>query len=281
MGSRTAEMYEYLHDQWPDAGTEAPGLRMEGAGAPGRAVARIWAPKGCRLDPSPHAERGPGAHLLLVVEGGGRVHQEGRVLEARRNHVVILDAELETRIDFPRPSVTYAWSLGGSVLGSRWIRERLGEVLPVREAIWSPARGLTNGLLDGDPALTDQPAIARAGEALLKAVVESSAPWTRRGADQVYGEAMALIEDRYGDPAFSAGQLARELLVSERTVARAFSFLGRTAREELDRRRAGALRLRTGLRLQASSEFAREAEEAGFTSVEAAERALRRLADGR
>jgi hypothetical protein len=272
----TAAMYEYMHERWNNAGAGAPGVRIEGAGAPGNGVSRVWAPLGCRLDPAAAPESRPasGVHLMLIVEGGGVVRQEGRVLEPSGNQMVILEAEPQTQVLFPGPSVTYSWAFDDRVLGSRWIRERLGEVLPVEPALWAPARALTNGVIDGDPALSEQPAVARAGEILLRSVVENAAPRTRRGGGHVYGEAMALIEDRYGDPAFTARILAREMLVSERSLARAFSFLGRTVREELDRRRAGELRHRIGGRPRNPAEFVREAEESGFASIESAQQAL-------
>jgi AraC-like DNA-binding protein len=269
---RSAEMIRKMAEHW--SGTEQ--LQIEGRGSPGFEIARVWNPRGCALEkPRPRSSRG--VDLLLIVEGGGLIRQDGRVLECGRGDLVVLDEEPHTVAHFSRPTVTYAWMLGERAQEQRWIAERLGEVLPVDASFWAPARAMMNGLLDGDPVLAEQPAIARAGEALLKELVASSAPRRRSRADAVYGEAMALIEERHRDPALTAARLARELLVSEPTLARAFSFLGRTAEDELERRRAGTLLLLIGGPSLTTADFVRAAEEAGFASAESARRALRRL----
>ncbi|PPH40538.1 hypothetical protein C5C86_10685 [Rathayibacter sp. AY1E4] len=280
MRSRSAEMYRRMAEHWN--GVEArSGLRVEATGSLGFEIARLWIPGGCVLEQKPQSRCPPGAHLLLVVEGGGRIRQDGRMLECGSGDLVVIDAEPRTGARFPRSTVIYAWVLGERALEQRWITERFGEVLPVAGCFLAPARALMNGLLDGDPALAEQPAVARAGEAFLKELVECSAPRRRPRAEEVYGEAMALIEERHRDPAFTAARLARELLVSELTLARAFSFLGRTADDELERRRAGTLLLLIGGRSLATADFARAAEEAGFASVGSAHRALRRLCQRR
>ncbi|PPH06617.1 hypothetical protein C5C33_10445 [Rathayibacter sp. AY1H3] len=273
-------MYRRMAEHWN--GVEArSGLRVEATGSLGFEIARLWIPGGCVLEQKPQSRCPPGAHLLLVVEGGGRIRQDGRMLECGSGDLVVIDAEPRTGARFPRSTVIYAWVLGERGLEQRWITERFGEVLPVAGCFLAPARALMNGLLDGDPALAEQPAVARAGEAFLKELVEGSAPRRRPRAEDVYGEAMALIEERHRDPAFTAARLARELLVSELTLARAFSFLGRTADDELERRRAGTLLLLIGGRSLATADFARSAEEAGFASEGSARRALWRLSQRR
>ncbi|PPG61192.1 hypothetical protein C5C27_08370 [Rathayibacter sp. AY2B7] len=281
MASRSAEMYRRMAEHWNGMEARASGLRVEGTGSAGFEISRLWIPGGSVLEQKRQPRYPPGAHLLLVVEGGGRIRQDGRMLECGRGDLVVLDADPRTGARFPRSTVIYAWVLGERALEQRWITERFGEVLPVAGSFLAPARALMNGLLDGDPALAEQPAVARAGEAFLKELVEGSAPRRRPRAEEVYGEAMALIEERHPDPAFTAARLARELLVSELTLARAFSFLGRTADDELERRRAGTLLLLIGGRSLTTAGFARAAEEAGFASVGSAHRALRRLSQRR
>ncbi|PPH52997.1 hypothetical protein [Rathayibacter sp. AY1E2] len=265
-----------------ERGTGAPGLRMDAADGPGLALTRVWGPNGIRIARSPsvdRADRPAGVHISLIVEGGGQVVLDEGVLEAMPNSVLLLDARVPVRIDYRRPTLSYTWSFDAAVLEHRWVRERINDVVPVRESVWTPARALANSLIEGDPAVLGAAGVRRASELLLEGIVEHSAPQVRtRRADQVYAEAIPVIEARHRDPAFSAAVLARELLVCPRMLAQAFAFLGRTPAEEIETRRAGTLRRRIGLRRRGPDDFARLVEECGYATREQAALTLSRSA---
>ncbi|PPG07300.1 MULTISPECIES: hypothetical protein [unclassified Rathayibacter] len=281
MGAAEERTQEFI-GAWDEPQAGARGLRWDAAYGPGLRVTRVWAPEGIRVDRPPASDRAAesdGVHVSLIVEGGGDMILEEGSLEAVPNSVLVLEARTAARIDYRRPTLSYTWSFDAAVLEHRWVRERINEVVPVRESVWTPARALANSLIEGDPAVLGAAGVRRASELLLEGIVEHSAPRVRtRGADQVYAEAIPVIEARHRDPAFSAAVLARELLVSPRVLAEAFAFLGRTPAEEIETRRAGTLRRRIGLRRRRPADFARLAEECGYGTREQAALTLGRSA---
>ncbi|PPI33535.1 hypothetical protein C5D34_10760 [Rathayibacter sp. AY1B1] len=280
MTGRSGTEGERVVAAWNELAAGASGLRVDVAGEARRRLMRVWAPQGVRLEPTGAElhDSTLGPRAVLVTEGGASLEYQGRRLEVGSDSVVLLDARASGRVDFTASTLAYVWRLDASARRGPWVRDRLGEVVPVPAPVWTPLRALANSLLEpGTP-----PGALRAGELMLEAVVERSAPLhPRRDAARVYADAVAVIEVRHRDHRFTAGELARALGVSDRALESAFAILGRTPAAEIDLRRTGALRRRIGSRLRARADLAQLAEESGFASADRAAEALDGLARGR
>ncbi|PPF79555.1 hypothetical protein C5E07_18975 [Pseudoclavibacter sp. RFBJ3] len=249
-------------------------LRIEGVGDRGYQVGRAWSPHGTYESlPAPNS-----MYILLTVEGAGEVTHDGRVVPYEANQIVFLDGERPSTIELHEPTARYLWRFDASVLGNRHVRERVGELIPVRRSVWSPAAALTNGLITAEPTVGGSIHAGRASEHLLAAIFDNLAPTSTasRSPKGVYRDALLVIEQRKNDPAFTVSALSRELNLHERTVRRAFAMLGTTARWELEKRRVDTLRSLLGSQLQSERSFAHFAEAAGFVSARQARSVLRR-----
>ncbi|QHC71558.1 hypothetical protein [Rathayibacter sp. VKM Ac-2801] len=284
MAGRSEAVQEQVVEAWNEHAAGASGLRIAVAGWPGRRLTRVWAPRGLRLDPerAEHSGASAGVHAVLTVEGGASVEHRGESLDLGPDTVVVLDARSPGRVDFTRSTLAYVWDLDGTARRSQWVCDRLGEVVPVPKPVWSPLRAFANSLLESGLGADASPSAMRAGELMLEAIVEHSAPRrSGRRPDHVYADALAVIEERHRDPGFTADLLERELQVSAGALREAFAVLGREPCAEIETRRAGTLRRRIGSRPRTAADLARLAEESGFASVGQAVRALDRLAGAR
>lgn len=269
-----------LHDQLDAFGWRATSsvetLRIEGTGAPGSQLGRAWSYGGsyCSI-PVPNS-----MYVLFTIEGTGRVVHDGVEIASEPNQLIFLDGEAESTIELDGATARYLWRFDSSGVLDARSRERLGEALLVHDSLWAPVRALTNGLIDADPAIARSVQAVRASELLLTAIVENTArsASSLRRPEDLYGAALSLIESSSSDPSFTPARLARELQVSERILAEAFSFLGGTPAGELDRRRAVDLGRLLRDAPQPRASFARLVEEAGFASPDEARRALARWA---
>ncbi|MBF4549477.1 hypothetical protein [Pseudoclavibacter sp. VKM Ac-2888] len=249
-------------------------LRIEGVGSSDYQVGRAWSPDGTYESlPTPES-----MYVLLTIEGDGVVAHDDRVVPYAENHIVFLDGELPTDITLANSTARYLWRFDSTVLRVPKVRERVGELIPVGQRIWGPAAALTNGLIGADPRLSASMHAGRASEYLLSAIFDNLAPSTasRRGPKWVYRDAMAVIELNKDDPGFTSGHIPREVGVHDRTVRRAFTLMGTTARRELERQRVQTLQSRMGSRHLTSRQFAHHAEASGFATVRQARVALQR-----
>lgn len=272
---RTAALHEQLDAFGWEATSSVDSLRIHGVGAPGTQIGRAWSRGGSYRSRSvPNS-----MYVLFTVEGTGRVVHDGTEIASEPDQLIFLDGEAVSTIELHGPTARYLWRFDSAALRDSRVRERLGEAIPVRDSIWTPVRALTNGLIDGDPALANSIHAARASEHLLTAIFEHTAPTTaRRRPELLYGDAMTLIARQKCDAGVTPARLARELQVSERALREAFSFLGSTPERELDLQRVQALRRRLGAGPWTERDLAQCAEECGFASAGAARRALARWA---
>ncbi|SMH29886.1 AraC-binding-like domain-containing protein [Rathayibacter oskolensis] len=273
---RTAALHEQLDAFGWEATSSVDSLRIDGVGAPGAQIGRAWSPGG-----SYRSRSVPGSmYVLFTIEGTGRVVHDGTEIASEPNQLIFLDGEAVSTIELHGPTARYLWRFDSGALRDSRVRERLGEAIPVRDSLWTPVRALTNGLIDGDPELARSIHAARASEHLLTAIFENTALSARpsRSPDELCGDALQLIAAHKCDPAFTPARLARELQVTERALREAFSYMGSTAAQELDRQRAQELRGRLGAGEWTERDLELHAEECGFVSPASARRALARWA---
>ncbi|PPF79552.1 hypothetical protein C5E07_18960 [Pseudoclavibacter sp. RFBJ3] len=248
-------------------------LRIEGVGERGYQVGRAWSPHGTYDSvPTPNS-----MYILLTIEGAGEVAHDGRVVPYEANQIVFLDGEKPSTIELHEPTARYLWRFDATVLRNPRVRERVGELIPVHQGVWSPAAGLTNGLIGATPGVGESIHAGRASEHLLAAIFDNIAPTSTasRSPTDVYRDALLVIEHHKNNPAFTAAAIGPALGVHDRTVRRAFSLLGTTARRELEQRRVDTLRALLGTRPDTTLAFAELAESAGFDSPRRARAVLR------
>lgn len=259
---------------WRSLGDTA-GLQIGGVGTPAHYIGRAWSPTGV-YEGVPEVG---GMYAFITIEGGGDITYASTSMNVGRDHLVFMDAEADIGIHLRAATARYLWKLRPTVLNNPLVRQRIGEPLPIGPEVWRIAGSLTNSALEADPAVTTSRYFAQASENLLAAVFETVrqpqrlAPSSR--PDQVYGEAMYVIEQSYHDPTLTPSKVAAEILVSERTLRRAFAAMGTTPRTEIERRRVRELNeLRTHFGV--SQSFEKLSEMAGFSTGRQARAALRR-----
>ena len=259
---------------WKNLG-DTSGLQADGVGTSAHYIGRAWSPTGV-YEGIPEA----GAmYAFITIEGGGDVTYDGTPMDVGRDHLVFMDAEADIGIRLRAATARYLWKLRPTVLNNPLVRQRIGEPLPIGPEVWRIAGSLTNSALEAGPAVTTSRYFAQASENLLVAVFETVRQPTRivpsSRPDLVYGEAMYVIEHGYDDPTLTPSKVAAEILVSERTLRRAFAAMGTTPRTEIERRRVREL---TELRAHfgVSRPFEQLSEMAGFSTGRQARAALRR-----
>ncbi|WP_166984472.1 hypothetical protein [Paramicrobacterium fandaimingii] len=252
-------------------------LLIEGVGRLGFQVGRAWSPKG---EYASIAQPG-GIFVLLAVEGGAWIEYGGEPVPVSASEFIFLDGDTPIRISLRQPTARYIWRFDATVLRNPLVEQRMGQPLPLSSGDWGTAAALTNSLLSADTKVGGSFHAAKASEHLLSALFEnatrshsSSAP----GTDQVFSHALSIIEERFQNPSFRVADLAKQMLVSERTLRRSFALMGTTVRKEIEKRRVQEL----GLYLQTptlitSKLFKRYAEASGFSSATHARAALERL----
>jgi len=255
--------------------SDSTGLQIEGIGTSAHYIGRAWSPDGVYESIPASA----GMYVLLSIEGGGTVVYEGAELDVYRDHLIFLDSTADIEVHLARPTARYLWKLRPTVLNSRLVRERVGEPLAVDADTWKIAAALTNSALEAPAHVTDSHYLGQASESLLAAVFASVARPTRVAAstrpDHVYGEAMRVIAQDHHDPDLTPARVAAAVLVSDRTLRRAFAAMGSTPRAEIERRRTQELRSLIE-HLGASVAFSVLCEMAGFSSARQGRAALRR-----
>lgn len=255
--------------------SDPTGLQIEGIGTSAHYIGRAWSPDGDYES----VATSDGMYVLLSIEGGGTVVYEGTELDVYRDHLIFLDSTADIEVHLARPTARYLWKLRPTVLNNRLVRERVGEPLAVDADTWKIAAALTNGALEAPADVTDSLYLGQASESLLAAIFDSVAQPTRVSAstrpDHVYGEAMYVIARDHHDPDLTPARVAAAILVSDRTLRRAFATMGTTPRAEIERRRTRELRNLID-HLGTSVPFPVLCEMAGFSSARQGRAALRR-----
>ncbi|MDZ5146293.1 hypothetical protein [Microbacterium testaceum] len=249
------------------------GLQIDGVGTPDHFIGRAWSPTGTyRALPVED-----GMYVLLGIEGRATVTYNNTPMDVPRDHLTFLDAEAAIDVQLTAATARYLWKLKPTVLSNPFVRERLGEPLPVSSNVWKVVASLTNGALEAPEAFANSFHLGRASESLLAAAFDDARQYARvrptTRPDQVFGEAMHVIDLSFQDPNCSAAFIAAELLVSERTLRRAFTLMGTTPRAEIERRRSTELRQLRG-QFGTSVTFAKLVEMSGFKNVRQARAAL-------
>ncbi|MGC0368577.1 hypothetical protein [Microbacterium sp. SLBN-111] len=260
---------------WKNLG-DTTGLQADGVGTSSYYIGRAWSPTGL-YEGIPE----PGAmYAFITIEGGGTLTYDGTSMDVSRDHMVFMNAEADITIHLSSASARYLWKLKPTVLNNPLVRERIGEPLPVGPEVWKIAGALTNSALEADSAVTTSGYFANASENLLAAVFETVRQPARlvpsSRPDLVYGEAMHVIEQRYNDVALTPTTIAAEVLVSERTLRRAFAAMGTTPRTEIERRRVRELNDLLK-HFGVTRAFEHLSEMSGFSSARQARSALRRV----
>ncbi|MDF2991364.1 MAG: hypothetical protein K0S37_1878 [Microbacterium sp.] len=259
---------------WESLGDDE-GLQLAGVGTPLRHVGRAWSAGGTYRSVS----FADGLYVTLLVEGSSVVTYDGVSFPQEANQIVLSDSRAETVARLTSPTARYTWRFHSSVLSHTPIRERLGEPITIGRDAWRVAASLTNGAIEAPPAVASSTYLSQASELVLAAVLEDVAGLSRsrrsRRPDQVYGDAMQAIEVSFRNPSYGPTAVAADVLVSYRSLRRAFAAMGTTPSAALERRRTRELNeLRGPDRTAALLSHAYQA--AGFASVSQARAALQR-----
>lgn len=251
--------------------TDIGSLQIDGVGSADHYIGRAWSPDG-----SYRALGSPGGiYVLLGIEGRATVTYDGASYDVPRDHLFFLDAEADIHVHLTAATARYLWRLRPDAFSHPLVRATIGEPLPVSGDTWKIAGALTNSALDAPARLGDSVHLARAAENLLTAVaVDATARVApSRRADHVYSEAMQQIELSFRHPDCGIATIAAGVLVSERTLGRAFAAMGTTVRAQIENRRVEEL-LRIDRTGEFDSSFAVRTEMAGFRNVRQARAAL-------
>jgi AraC-like DNA-binding protein len=276
MADEEEPMHEHIAALgWKSLG-DTSGHQVDGVGTSEHYIGRAWSPTG-NYEAIPAAG---GMYVFLTVEGLGNVTYDGTpLLDVGRDHLVFMDSEADINVDLTAPTARYLWKLRPTVLNNPLVREHMGEPLHVGPDVWKIAGALTNSALEAPPAIANSQYLSQASESLLAAVFSSAkqpsrlTPSTR--PDLVYGEAMHVIEQSFRDPNLSPTLIAQTILVSYRTLRRAFAAMGTSPRGEIERRRVRELReLRAHFGVALS--FGDLSEMAGFKTARQGRAALQR-----
>lgn len=260
---------------WQNLG-DTRGLRMEGVGSFDNYVGRLWSPTGTYRGVSSPG----GMYVLLGVEGGADVSYGGETLDLQPDHLVFLDSEAEIDVQLTAATARYLWKLRPTALANPLVRERMGEPIPVARDAWQVVAALTNSALKAPPGVAQSPYLLRASELLLAALFEESDGVARvktsTRPDQVFGEAIAVIEATFRTVDTRPATVASDVCVSERTLRRAFTLMGTTPRREIEFRRTRELRALLETH-GTTTAFATLCEMSGFASARLGREALRRV----
>jgi len=216
-------------------------------------------------------------YLVLTVEGGFEFGVGGDTVTAEPGSLILLDGETPTTARTLTDTARFVWHLEPTLLNPARSRFRYGEPIPTGGAAAGALTAMTNALIR-QPAPTNETMrrhLALSFENLLLGVLDEAGQQRHdaRHRDGLFMAALASIEAHFRDPAFTVARLAKDVLVSVRSLHDTFHSMGSTPRREIERRRITEANHLSRLHGISATELAARA---GFTSTRQLVRALAR-----
>lgn len=240
-------------------------------------VARIWH-TAARLHRSGVSDS-DSVLILIGVDGEGTVTAEGRDWDLGPRQIAIVDTGTPVQVSWSGTSARLEVSTERNRLGAvQMLLRRRVEVVTVEDSYWRTLASLIVTVLNTNIDSVDAGFVslkAAIEHTITAAVVQSplSAHPAGRSHTTLLNRAQRIVEERFADPEFSAGELARSLSISSAHLHRVFGSASVTPYQFIQQRRVS--RASDLLRGDYPSESS-VATQSGFRSSRAMRRALQR-----
>ena len=259
---------------WHPRGQIDPSLVAEIAQHPRFGMGHAWSRSaGYNLTKAPKR-----TYLVLTVEGGFEFTVDGAPVTTGPGSLIMLDGQAPTTARTLTDTARFVWHFEPTFLRPGLSRFEFGEPIATAGSSMRALTAMTNALLRSPAPATETTRrhLSLAFENLLAGVLEergSLDPGASPHREGLFMAALAAIESRFRDPAFTVAGLAKELSVSVRALHDTFNDMGSTPRREIERRRLTEIGQLSTIDSLSPAELA---DRAGFTSARQLTRALSR-----